>query len=759
MKIFWKLFTGFFIIVLFLTIILILTTLSFQNLLSSSNRINDEGIKTEISFLSYKESFDFLTEIENLFDVVLNLGYVSSSEELQSIETRFNEDIEKIKGKTASFDNSEEIVSVLEDLQQNSNSVFSFKNQEVSNQQFLEKFQNELLPAMQKELELEEMNLREMQRESESEIKNVMDAIASGLSEETSLEQFENTLKTLNTDHLTATEWEAVWNNDPLNAYSRYPIFLTLQSIHMEMLAKPYGIRSIYSEAKIIIKETESLLENELNKDSADKKIIYALQASLSQFSKIIKDTTSVIRDIEKKRVELLDFEKTGSYYNDRVLIMKTNTQEMIKTELNKNMQDIHRIIEKLLTGREKELENSVSYGIKISEDMVSSIDKTAVNILWVALSGIAASILIAFVITVSITKPIKKLLAESERLADLDLTVEIKERKSRDETDMIQNAFSRIAKAFKENITYVFSDIERINNKSSEIKLSVEGNQILTDQMGEKLVTSKEGIHSSTTMLLNITDNIEELTKNTQNRLERTTTVVYEATETLRETEKKITSIENLTDEVKDFSKGIIDTLADVSTLKGFEIEINGFVTEINGITSKINLLALNASIEAARAGEAGRGFSVVADEIRKLAENSQISIMEITQKLDLFIKNLEKIVQKTENKTSETGTIVNEIEEISITVRGFSKTFAQLIENVNQFSMDMKIEFEQVSEFGNRTRGATHEFEGMIDTIDDVQNSFNELDTTSKKLVEIALEFSHISKDLKEKFEVFKI
>src|SRR6056297_2497337 len=85
MKIIWKLFTGFFIMIMFFVVIFIMTNLTFNSLNLSGNAVKDEAVSTKNSFLSYKDSFDFLNETENLFDVVLKLGYVSEEEELTVI--------------------------------------------------------------------------------------------------------------------------------------------------------------------------------------------------------------------------------------------------------------------------------------------------------------------------------------------------------------------------------------------------------------------------------------------------------------------------------------------------------------------------------------------------------------------------------------------------------------------------------------------------------------------------------------------------
>jgi methyl-accepting chemotaxis protein len=759
MKIIWRLFTGFFIMIMFFVVIFILTNITFNSLNASGSAIKDEAVSTERSFLSYKDSFDFLNETENLFDVVLKLGYVSDQDELKTMEEQFNLDIDNIKQKAGAFENAAEMNEVLQELQKNANSVFSYKTHEISNQELLDQFNTQMLPAMQLELEQIEASLTEMQRKSDTNVSEITNKLSAWLAEDGNLELFKENVQKLSNDQITASEWEMIWELEPLNAFSDYPALLKLKTLHVEMIANPAMARTFYSDINSMIKEIESVLESVETDLLREQKKLVALQISLSAYSEIIKDKTSILRSIERKKAEIVDFKKTGTYYNDQVLLMKKNTEEMIKNELSENMETINGLVYNLLERRENELTNSVSREIDVSESIKGSIERNASIVFWLVVLGILASLVIAFVITTSITKPLKKLMNDSSKLADLDLRTEFNADDRKDEIGMIKNAFVKIAHAFKDNITEVFSDVEAINQKSFEIKEDSRGNKRLIVEMGEKLTNSKDAIEQSSNMLMAINEALDEMSQESVVRLERTQKVVSEATETLSETEKKTGEIELLTSDIKDFSEGVIDTLSTVSKLKGFEKEINSFVEEINTITSQINLLALNASIEAARAGEAGKGFSVVADEIRKLAENSQTSILEITRKLELFIKNLDAIIQKTESKTSETGKIVSKAETISQAVRGFSSTFEQLIDNVNVFSTDMNREFEKFSEFEKKTNEVTGEFKGVIININEVHDAFYELNRTSSNLLETADEFTKISRLLREKFEVFKI
>ncbi|TXR54954.1 methyl-accepting chemotaxis protein [Reinekea thalattae] len=209
----------------------------------------------------------------------------------------------------------------------------------------------------------------------------------------------------------------------------------------------------------------------------------------------------------------------------------------------------------------------------------------------------------------------------------------------------------------------------------SSSQELNVVMSETLTNMEHEKLQV--EQISTAIYELSSTSQEVSDKAVNAEEETKLSQTTIADGKETL---EKNMAL-------AKDINHSVTETATIVDELRKFSIEI-GTVTEvINGISEQTNLLALNAAIEAARAGEAGRGFAVVADEVRALASKTQqstVSIQDIIQKLqeksETASSNMTQNVELIESSVELTEQVREAFEEVSLAINKISEINAMV-------------------------------------------------------------------------------
>ena len=258
------------------------------------------------------------------------------------------------------------------------------------------------------------------------------------------------------------------------------------------------------------------------------------------------------------------------------------------------------------------------------------------------------------------------------------------------------------------------------------------------TQQTCTRILRAAEGdLHNAET----ITDNLQRQ----QAQTNLVATAITQMAESIREVSHNSTASSDRLDETADlFSEGnrsVLDTMAAVEgmhselvtskgvihTLAGQCRAIDGILDVINNIANQTNLLALNAAIEAARAGEAGRGFSVVADEIRSLAIKTQTSTGEIQQMISLLQRSAgeaEQAMEKGEQlsascqlKASATGDVLQRINDMLLQVAAGSSQIAQAVQEQSQVTMDINRNVLNIKSLADDSSlGSQHAVQGVI-------------------------------------------
>lgn len=281
-------------------------------------------------------------------------------------------------------------------------------------------------------------------------------------------------------------------------------------------------------------------------------------------------------------------------------------------------------------------------------ENIESSIGKTIQLMIF-------GSILVLIVILASIifirrkiVSPIKKILDKIKNMANHggDLTQRI-EFKSHDEVGALAENFNKMQESFRLMIKTILEESSELGKKVAQTndtiyKLSVMIHEIqeTTEELSSAMEETASSTETMTTITSQVEEEVKEITEKVEIEAEHATDIKKRAYDLMQ---TAITSKDKAVFVNQNTQQGL-----KLAIEKAKEIEqINVLSSAILQIASKTNMLALNASIEAARAGEAGRGFSVVADEIRILAENSKDTVTKIQSANDTIVKAVGQLIE----------------------------------------------------------------------------------------------------------------
>ncbi|MCU7648751.1 methyl-accepting chemotaxis protein [Pseudomonas aestus] len=396
--------------------------------------------------------------------------------------------------------------------------------------------------------------------------------------------------------------------------------------------------------------------------------------------------------------------------------------RNLLNTELLNNSEAVNTVLNRLM---EINTQQTVDTNRQAAEQYSAAV-KLVVVLLLLA-TGL--TLLFAWLLTRSITQPIAKALEAAEEIAEGNLTRPVQADGS-DEAGRLLRAMAKMQEKLRDTL-------QRISGSATQLASAAEELNSVTEESARGLTQQNNEIEQAATAVNEMTSAVEEVARNAVSTSEASKNATASAGDGRDLVQETVAAIERMSGDVQD-TASLIGDLANESRDIGKVLDV------IRGLADQTNLLALNAAIEAARAGEAGRGFAVVADEVRALAHRTQQSTSEIERMIGSIQNGTEQAVDSMRNSTERAESTLNiargaglsldtinsaiiEINERNLVIASAAEEQAQVAREVDRNLVNIRDLSVQSATGANQTSAASNELSRLAVDLNSMVARFN--------------------------------
>lgn len=514
-----------------------------------------------------------------------------------------------------------------------------------------------------------------------------------------------------------------------------------------------------------LLESLRSLEEDFALQMSAVQNVLLDVPGAEANFTKVEEHKQQTLKDLQSKADTDSGQALITAVINAHADFMKDGEATIAMYNNKKTAEALASYVDKVakhdttISEATKELSDAISSSItdvrKQAEDVASQAGYVAIII---AVISVILGILIGVFVTRIIVNPIRALQKDVALVATGDLRSQDLPVVSKDEVGQLTQSFNqmknmlvKLTTSLADNANHLSATAAQLSASSNEVADASQHVAASTRAVTDNMIGTSQSANDSAIAMDETAQAVQRIAESTQYLQQTatdTTTIAHQGGTTIQSAATQMHTIHTSTQTMTTMIERLVEQ----------SVQIEKMTAAITDITDQTNLLALNAAIEAARAGEHGKGFAVVADEVRKLAEQSNASALQIsalTTDIQNETRNAGKAMEANLAVVEQGVTVINEAGVAFTSITNAIDTMQNQVEDISAVTEEISAAAEEVAASVNEiATNASHLAEGSSASLEMIEGQ----NASLQEMQQVAAQLSDRSVELQQSITQFK-